>query len=77
MKRFLIAFAAELSGLAASGLVFLWFFLGVPWLYSHYGRHGDWPVFFLALSVFTVPLLVMCWCAIRWRRKRRKGLRTP
>jgi len=70
VRRFLIAVAAELGFLAAQGLALLWLVLGIPWLYSHYGAQSDWLVFFLALWVFTVPLLVMVWLALRRFRKR-------
>jgi membrane protein implicated in regulation of membrane protease activity len=74
-------FSALISGFAmmalevlAQVLVLFWLLWCIPWLYRHYGRQGDWWVFIGATAVFTVPLLLMLWYAIRrfrgWKRSR-------
>jgi uncharacterized membrane protein AbrB (regulator of aidB expression) len=64
-----------LLDLAMQLLAVLGLFMGIPWLYSHHGPWGDWWVFFLAMSVFTIPFLIVLWWATRRLRVIRKRLR--
>jgi len=53
----------------------LWLSFGVPWLYRRFGPWGDWWVFFLAMLMFTIPLWLVSWLAIRWWQAMRKRWR--
>ena len=75
IKAFVSAVLVGLLDLAMQIGAVLWVFMGIPWLYGRYGPWGDWWVFFLAMSVFTVPLLLALWFAIRRLRAIRKRWR--
>ena len=69
MKALLVPVLLELLSLAAQAGALLWLVLGIPWLYAHYGAWGDWWVFVLAMSVFTIALLAMTWLFVRRLRR--------
>ena len=69
MKALTLAFLSVLLDMAAQIAFLLWLFMGIPWLYAHYGSESDWWVFFLAVSVFTAPFLFMLWFPVRRRQR--------
>ena len=69
MKALAPAFLSVLLDMAAQIAFLFWLFMGIPWLYTHYGSGGDWWVFFLSVSVFTMPFLFMLWFAVRRRQR--------